>query len=339
LNASEVLNADVKVIGRWVADGFRWWTEELAGLLNRSGREASRRQVRIEPDGQVQWLRDGAPIAPPRQPTSADVMLPANAVLVRTVPLPPLSRSDLRRLLLVDLDRLTPFDPEAVWLDHRVGATGEDGRQLVEVAVLPRKAAAAALDAAQAAGAKPTALRVAAPERPGALAFDFLPAVKLAERTRAARRRETLAWSAFALLLAANVAALVGRDVAATRALRDAEEAQRPTVALATALRRRVQDEEARRAAVLERRDRQEPLRIIEAVTRALPPPQWVQRLEWNGRTVRLVGYKRADFDLQAALRGSPLLTAPRTLNTETTPPSPYGEPFDVTADLDRPRS
>ena len=51
------------------------------------------------------------------------------------------------------------------------------------------------------------------------------------------------------------------------------------------------------RAALLARRGDQEPLRIVEEVSRALPPGQWVRRLEWNGRTLRLVEQTVGDQD------------------------------------------
>ena len=55
-----------------------------------------------------------------------------------------------------------------------------------------------------------------------------------------------------------------------------------------------------------------DPLHVLDAVTRVLPPSAWVQRLEWNGQTVRVVGFKNSDTDLVAAFRASPVFINPR---------------------------
>ena len=85
--------------------------------------------------------------------------------------------------------------------------------------------------------------------------------------------------------------------------------------------------------ALLTRRSAHEPLRILDAATRALPKGQWVQRSEWNGRAGRLVGFNQPGFDVLAALRG-PALTTPRSLLADMPTKTAAGdEPFDVMAD------
>ena len=74
-------------------------------------------------------------------------------------------------------------------------------------------------------------------------------------------------------------------------------------------------------------------LSAINAVTEALPDGAWVQRMEWNGQTLRLVGFKRSDIDLSAAIRGTGLFTNPRAAGPETTPGPTAVRPFDITAD------
>lgn len=333
MNASELLNADVGVIGQALARGFRWWVEELRGLAGSARARRSRVQVGVDADGALHWRRDGAPAT--ATGGEVDLVLAPEIVLERTLDLPPLSESDLRRLMTADIDRLTPFTADQVWFDA-LAQPAEAGTARTELAVVSRSDMAAWLAALDAVGARPARVTVGDPATPSDWRFDFLPAIRREGTSPAARRRAALVWGAFAILLIANLAALIGRDMAATRAVRDAVDAQRPTVALAQGLRRRVQNEETRRAALLARRERQEPLRILEEVSRALPPPQWVQRFEWNGRIVRLVGFKQANFDLAAALRGSPLLTNPRALSTERVPASANGEPFDITAELER---
>ena len=58
-----------------------------------------------------------------------------------------------------------------------------------------------------------------------------------------------------------------------------------------------------------------------------------MQHLEWNGDALRIVGFKRQDIDMAAAIRGSGAFANPRALAAEPTAgPTPI-RPFDITAD------
>jgi general secretion pathway protein L len=167
----------------------------------------------------------------------------------------------------------------------------------------------------------------------GQLEFDFTRAVKGGGGLAASSRRRAWLWGACAALAVINVLVAVLEDMNDVRELDRLVEAQRPAVTLAARLRRTVQAEQDRRLALLTRRSVQEPLRILDAVTRSLPQTVWVQRLEWNGRAVRLVGFRSPEADAAAGLQG-PALRNVRSLASDMTTPVAGGKvPFDLMAD------
>ncbi len=321
MTLQELLNSDVGALGASVRQGYDWWIGELAQLVpDRWRRRAAggRPLVELRQDlGPPRLRRRGRRdevIGPKRKRAlSADLGLGPAQVLTRSVVLPAVGMADLRRLVALELDRLTPFRPDQVYFDIELLERDQQaGRQALRLAVIPRADAEAALEQAARYGVAPLRLGVLDGE---SLRFDFLPALRAAGRGARANRALTLWWSLAAGLIALNVAVLAIKDMDDVATLRSTVEAQRPMVALALKLRQRVEQEAAVRTTLLARRAHNEPLRIEDAVARAFPSPQWIQRLEWNGRSLRLVGYRDAGFDVLAAARRSGVLGAPRSLS------------------------
>lgn len=334
MKASDVLNADVSTVWTWVQQGFRWWFAELEAMLP-SGRPrttaADRLLAERDGSGGLRVWRSGLPVSAPKQ-GRVELVLAEGAVLERDIDLPLLRPADQHRLLTLDMDRLTPFDPEHIWFDT-TEVDGPAGGRLRRLGVVPRAEVNELLRRVNAAGLKPTRVSTGDPAQPESLRYDFLAQARQAERGGG---RGGLAWSAVALLLAANLTLLVFRDVADVRQLRATVDSQRPAALRAVSLRRSIETEEARRNTLLQRRADRDPLRIVSALTRALPTGQWVRRLEWNGEAVRVSGFQRDGFDVAAALRGSPALTNPRALEAELPEPNGRGQAFDFTAAAER---
>jgi hypothetical protein len=134
-------------------------------------------------------------------------------------------------------------------------------------------------------------------------------------------------------LLALNLAVLIGRDMNDVARLRAQADAQQPAFESVSALRQRVLTEDARRRVLLSLARDNDPLRLLNALTQALPPGAWVQRLEWNGKVVHLVGYKSGDIDIPAVLRGSGEFANPQIVTpSPTAGPTPVRQ-FEVTAE------
>jgi len=368
MTLQELMNADVRAIGGLVRQGFAWWIDELAAMLPRGWRSlfSSRPKVLAEPlsAGGWRYWKDGRSIAADGPGgalrSQVGLLLPPGAVLTREVQFPRLPLADVRRMVTLDLDRLSPLRPELVYVDVEVvDRDAAEGRQTVLVGVLPRAVAARHLEAARDAGLSPKALSAAVPrasppeslqqslqqspqqspfESP-AIRFDFLPAVRRASGEAAPGGASRLWWAAVAALIVVNLGVLIGRDILATSRLRDAVGAQRGAVDVALALRRRVEAETVLRQELVTRGMRNEPLRMLGALTTAIPAGAWVQHLEWNGQTLRVVGFKSAEVDMFAALRGSPAFTNPRAAGADAAPRAGAGQPFDITVDAGkRPR-
>jgi general secretion pathway protein L len=341
MNVSEVLNADIGTVGRWISEGFAWWIEELSGLAPTRWRRlfAPPPPVLAEmvPGAErYRFWREGR-IVEIDDPGQAGLLLGPGEALLRTVELPLMPLRDVRRMAELDVDRLTPFRADAVHLDVEIlEKDPAHGRQQVLIGVWPKGAAAAALEQAQERGLNPVAIKVR-PAPGEAPRLDFLPQIARAEGVGGPSRAALWWWSSVAILLAANIFVLVGRDMADVAHLRATIEAERGTVMVAERVRQKLQSENKARSDLLGRRAAGDPLRVIDAVTRALPPSAWVQHLEWNGRAIRLVGYRAANFDLAAAIRNSPAFANPRLSATET-PAKIGGASFDLVADARRAR-
>jgi general secretion pathway protein L len=341
MNAAEILNADLGTVGRWISEGFAWWVDELAGLAPSGLRTlfAPPPPVLAEfaPGAErYRFWREGRMVEiddPGKAPVG--LLLGPSEVLLRTVELPLMPLRDLRRMAELDIDRLTPFRVDAVHLAVEIlQRDPTHGRQLVLIGVWPRGAAAAALERAQEHNLDPVAIKVR-PAPGEAPRLDFLPQIARARGSSGEARGRLWWWTSVAVLLAANIAVLVGRDMADVGRLKATIEAERGTVMVAERVRQKLQTENKARSDLLARRAAGDPLRVIDAVTRVLPPSAWVQHLEWNGRAIRLVGYRAATFDLAAAIRNSPAFANPRLATTET-PAKVGGASFDLVADARR---
>ena len=331
---ADLLNADMATLGAAARQAFAWWVDELRAMvpagLRRSG---ARGRVLADLSGaEPVFTRDGRRLAAGPGDGRVTVVLPRARALLRETVLPRLPRADTRALIALDLDRLTPLSADDAVFDY-APAAGEQvaGRQRVTIAVVTRAVAGAALARAAAAGLEPVALAVE--DGAGGAAFDFLPA--LAGGLRMPWWATARAWWGIAGVLAVvNVCVAVWRDGADVARLRETVSAQDDAVTLAQRARGRVRSEEARRAALLARRATHDPLPLLAAVTAALPPPAWVQRLAWDGQSLRLTGFTTQVIDPVSTLRASHRFVTVRQTTTDVPPEVTRYQPFDVTGEV-----
>ncbi|WP_422180856.1 hypothetical protein [Caulobacter sp.] len=347
MTPQQVLNADLSTIGRWLGEGLAWWGRELVELVPAPLRGRSDRgrplaellrqtppSARLLRAGQVSALIDTTSV----RPRAVDLLIPNDLILIRDFDAPPLALPDLRRMLALNLDRYTPFTADQVFYDVVfLQAQGAESPRPARLGVMLRAKATALLAEAQALGLVVERL-VDRPPSDAAPVLDLLKPIQALQGGDPARRRRAMWWTACGVLAAANLGVAIGRDISETARLRQRVEAQRPTAALAARLQGAVRAERATRTHLLDRRGANDPLALIDTVTRALPSGQWLQRLEWNGRSARLVGFKDPGFDLIEALRGSTRLANPRSLLSDMPTRTPTGkEPFDVMVDARKP--
>jgi general secretion pathway protein L len=331
MNLKAVLNADMTTTAAWVREGFQWWIGELSEMLPRDWRKPLMRKAPA-----VAELRDGTVVVPSEAndavsgPRSAVLVLPSNAVLTHEIELPVLANADTRRMLALDIDRLTPFRADAVVFDFEADGETSDGRRRITLGVIPKAALEDALTTAEAQGINPAAVSIAGEGGPR---FDFLRALDGGGFSARAKRAGYW-WAAAGALAAANILLLIYRDEADLQSLRDAVEAQETTAAVADRLRRRVDQEAARRNALMQAKQ-ETPLRAIAALSAAIPDAAWVRRFEWSPKTVHVIGFQRGGPNLLGVIEKSPALRNARAL-TGSAATVPGVQSFDIAADIER---
>jgi len=340
LTLQELLNSqvDFNAIVALARRGFDWWLDEVSALLPPAWRArlASGPKVWAEQGSEGVWrfFKDGRPLAEaPGRDTPIGLVLSSRSVLVRETPAPPMPAADVRRMMALDIDRLSPLAPPLIHYDVEIIDRGADGGRRVLLGIVPRAVAKDVWTQARARGLEPVVMAARIDEATDERRFDFLPCVLeaagLVDRGRARR----YAWGAVAALLVINLAVLVGRDIVSVQRLKDLVDGQRPVVNAVEALRRRVEGEYARRRAFVTRAQASEPLRMLNSLTQALPEDTWVERLEWNGQTLHLIGTRGSATDIAAAIRGSGAFTNPRALTAQGPSGSATLRPYDITAD------
>jgi len=340
MNAKDLLNMDMETATQWLLHFWRWWTGELMAMLPPEWRERLTRRLRVTAElrgGQMIYRNEetGAQLmTKPRGPIK--FLLPAERVLLREVELPLLPMSDLKRMIALDIDRLSPFQADQVYFDADVIARDqENGRQQVAVGILPRAAADQALADAQAHDLVPAALGIKPREPDEAYGFDFLAAMRDAQGGDAAQRRSLYWWGAAAALFAINLFILTWRDSSSLDQLRQTVETQQTSVNIAMRTRARVDHESAQRAALLEAKRRNAPLPVLDAVTAAMPMDAWVRRFEWNGRSVHVTGQRKTSQDILARLEASPELRNAKSLSPDNHTDAAGNIAFEFSADRD----
>lgn len=310
------------------------WLAELAALLPAEVRRALTRGPALTAEarpGGFRLARRGIEVAVTPRGQKVTLLLPRDRLLIREVPAAALPEADLRRMLALDIDRLTPFRASEVLVAVAFPPPAPTGKRLAYVAAVPRSVVALALGEAMAAGLKPLAIGVEGAAA-AAMEFDFMPAARAAG-IAPPRRGSTWLWAAMGVLALVNLGVAIELDVAATDRLASQVEAQRVLLAPVIAARSRVQAEDKARRAQIERA-RAEPLRVLDAVTRAVPDGAWIERFAWDGRSLRLSGARQDGVDVIADLRKVPGFAHVRDLATDAPLSSVAGQRFDVAVDL-----
>lgn len=311
-----------------------WWLAELAALLPTDVRRALKRCPALTaeacPDG-FRLARRGTEIAAAPRGQKVTLLLPRDRLLIREVVAAALPEADLRRMLALDIDRLTPFRAAEVLVAVAFPTPAASGKRLAYVAAVPRAVAALALVEATAVGLKPLAIGVEGAAA-AAMDFDFMSAARAAG-IAPPRRGSAWLWGAAGVLVVVNLVVAIQLDTAATDQLAGQVEAQRVLLAPVVVTRGRVQAEDKVRRMQIERA-RAEPLRVLDAVTRALPDGAWVERFTWDGRSLRLSGARQDGVDVVADLRRVPGFGHVRDFATDAPLSSAAGQRFDIALDL-----
>lgn len=344
MNANEILNADLGTVARWIRQGVGWWLDELTDLLPRGLVARLRRRPAIDViqgEDELRVFRNGRLIglpAPRETLRPVRLMLGGEDVLVREYEAPLLSSYDIRRMARLDVDRLTPYAASAVYADIAVLSRGATA-QRVALGVWPREDADRMIAQLTEAGLDPKVICVGSPADDESARFDFRASIEEARAPNGKLRANSIVWTVVAALLVLNGIGLILRDSRQVDAMREAVAAQSGAMTFVTGLRRQVEGEHRQREDLLNQRGMREPLRTLDAITKVLPLSAWVQRYSWNGKEVRIIGYRKGNEDLLEILRMTPGLANVRNSTQEVPVATPAGQPFDITADIAMPQT
>lgn len=322
MNLSELLNSDMTTLARLARGGFDWWVRELEGLLP-AGLIKSRNLVA--------WHRyeHGEVVAASRRGTDT-VVIPRALCLTRTLTLPRMPEADLRALITLDADRIMPVPADTIVLGIRTIGPGTAPDTLaVQVGALPLAEAHRIAAALTAAGIAPA--QVGPLDAEGQrLDFDLAPGLRqaglLPQRPAVAR----FWWAAVAVLVLVNIGTAVLRDQQQVDRLQALVDAQAPALTAVRRIEDRLQGNAKQVGTLNQRRDAQQPLRLMAKLGGALPPQAWVQRFEWDGKQLRLSGYAAPGVNVVSTLKASGLFTGVRASRTETVAETETGRPFDL---------
>ena len=283
---------EIRRLGELIADptaaAVHWWLQTLGTLIPDCRGWRGMQTVEAPDDGA--W--PGAPAAA----GPVNLRVPAQWLMVREMRYPGAVRENLTAILAADLDRLTPFTPDQVFIRHHLGRH-DDGDIIVHLAVLPRRLVTSLISQLERTG-NPVLRLSAGPPAPDWLAGqNFLPRCR--RPLPALPSRPVLI-----LLLAALSAPSAGlywqragleADLAAAR--RDAGE----TVALARELANR---RAGRSALDAERSGYPLVTRLLADLTDSLPANAYLDALTIEGDRVVLSGQGTQAAPLIAALTG-----------------------------------
>ena len=345
MTLQELLTSDMDLasLAALARQAWTWWLDELAAMAPRGWRDrlSTRPRVWIEPSADGGWRRwrdgrlDESQGTARSGKTRIGLLAPSSTVFTRRVPTPRMPLADVRRMVALDLDRLSPLSPDLVHADVEILDRGDgDSPQTVLLGLLPRDQAARLLSKARDDGFAPVALATRRDGGSGAPRFDFLPQALEAQGGARGDRTHRYLWAAAAALFAVNIGVLVGRDMIEVSRLQDAVDLQRPRLEAVQRLRRRVEREDADRRALIAGGRRSDPSRIIDILARGLPPTVWVQHLDWNGQRLRIVGFGATGADVAGALRATGQFSAAKPLAAVPGAANAAFRPFDVIADL-----
>ncbi|MDT8439656.1 MAG: PilN domain-containing protein [Wenzhouxiangellaceae bacterium] len=265
------------------------------------------------------------------------LLLPEDNVLALPVELPAAIEDNLSQALAFQVDQLTPFRPDQVWLGHRVESRDDEhGRIRVALRIAPLDRVNALVERVRAFGAIVHAVdTLAGEDPPRGEGFNLLPEARRPRYVHArARFNLLLGLTVVAVLAVVMVQSLVLRERSLVR-LEAQAAALRDEARQTAELQARLEDSLAAANFLAERRvERPTLIELVRELTRVLPDNVWLQQFQLQGDELRIQGQAEGSQRVLGLLNESPLLTAPEFVGQIAIDPRTGEERFRAQARL-----
>jgi general secretion pathway protein L len=259
-------------------------------------------------------------------------LVTATPPLLREVTLPAAAEANLERFLGYEMDRLTPFPPQAVFFTHRLLAHDRArGTIRIELAVLPRSWVQPTLTLLSEAGVTPASLETS---RADGMVYR-IPIVHEDADRRAWQHlgRRVAIGSAAALAIAVLTVPIVRQSLALT-AVSDRIATLRPLVDQVDRLRQRIAAGSAGSDRISSARQAAgESLIVLGVLTDTLPNDTWLTSMSLHQHHLVIEGHSAGATKLIAAMASEPRLRNP-AFAAPVLRPDTGGEVFTIQADV-----
>ena len=326
----------------WFSDGAEWYLLQQAGnewSLRRAGSTEAVARWSDSTDVMVrQSVLNSALKKVDRTDLHLALVLPAAAVLQRSLTLPLAARDNLQQVIAFEMDRQTPFSVAEVYYAVRVLATpAPTGRFNAELLVVKRHTLDPLLTRLQSLGMAIDAVDLSVgADRFGA---NLLPPAQVPKRVHP-RLRLNLALAASAVLLLFLVLAqwLHNRGVVLEQ-MQARVESMRGEAQQVASLRQQLQDNAGAAGFLAQRKKNTVAvLSLLQDVTTRLPATAWLERFSVdNTGQIGLQGQSVQAAKLLDALKDSRLITQASFQGSIQADPSTGKERFYLTAKLPAP--
>jgi general secretion pathway protein L len=260
-------------------------------------------------------------------------------VLALPVELPAAIEANLAQALQFQVDQVSPFTPDQVYIDHKIASVDQEhGRLQVELRMVPRGAVDSLLERVQAIGMvvhRVDTLRAGDDIEPEG--FNLLPDER--------RPRYVHARARFNLMLAGALVLLVGLVMAQSLILRErtvqrlTEDADllRAEARQVMALQQRLEDSLLAANFLSEKRASQPAaIELLAETTRLLPDDIWLQRFQLQGKEMTVQGLTNGSQRVIGLLNESELLRDTEIRGNITMDPRSGKERFTTTSQVAR---
>jgi len=309
---------------------WRWWREGLLGWLPLEARrklERSPRRLIIEPNSngfallrqegdEPALLSDQSWESSDREtlhkliraerPAVIVLRMPRECALTRVVMLPIAAAKNPRQVLGYEMDRLTPFSANQLYYDALILDRQLEQRRIrIELSALPRAGVDATLEALAALGIAPDVVDIAG----GRMGVNLLPVEKRPKRGVWPRRlKNLLIVISLSLALAAALLPLWQYRALVLRLQKQVDILQKDSGQVLNLREQLEKAVESSRFLLQKKQSSPATIELLRELTVVLPDHTWLERLQINGDTLRLVGQSSSASALVGVIEKSKLL-------------------------------